>query len=154
MANDWYNNVIIMGLKSFCLSNFACALQLAYNPFRRSNTESHWVCQHYWHHHRSALDPSELYCRYCLPDRGSTVRREIPTLPRYGGSIIWLLHDSWFGARRGLWHQYPHCNRRGGKQADHIYKANTSWWFNSFTLYVGRVWCLRELMQTNKQHFY
>lgn len=112
------------------------------NPFRHPYTKSHWLCRHYWHHHRPALDPSELFHHYWLPDNGSNVRRELANFSRYGGSICWLLHDSWLGAGRGLWHQYLHCYRGGEKQADHTHNANTSWWFNSFTPSVGRAWVL------------
>lgn len=112
------------------------------NPFRHPYTKSHWLCRHYWHHHRPALDPSELFHHYWLPDNGSNVRRELANFSRYGGRICWLLHDSWLGAGRGLWHQYLHCYRGGEKQADHTHNANTSWWFNSFTPSVGRAWVL------------
>lgn len=129
-------DVIIMGFLSIL-----CLILLALcnwpNHFRHPNTKTHWLCQHYWHHHWPALDPYELYYHYYLPDNGSSIRRKPAIFPRYGGSIIWLLHNSWFGARRGLWHQYLHCNRGGTKQADHIHKANTSWWFNSFTQSEG-----------------
>lgn len=103
------------------------------NPFRNPHTESHWLCRHYWRHHWPALDPSELYCRYNLPNNDSSLRPELGIFSRCGGGICWLLHDSRFGARRGLWDQYLRCYRRWRKQADHTHKANTCWWLISFT---------------------
>lgn len=121
-----------------CLSLIVLALCNWPNPFRNPHTESHWPCRHYWHHHWPALDPSELYCRYNLPNNGSSVRPELAVFSRCDGSICWLLHDSWFGARRGLWDQYLRCYGRRGKQADHTHKANTCWWLISFTSLIGR----------------
>lgn len=123
---------------------FLCLILLALcnwpNPFRHPHTKPHWLCRHYWHHHWPALDPSELFHHYWLSDNGGSFRRELANFSRNGGSIGWLLHHSWFGARRGLWHQYRHCYRRWAKRADHTHKANTSWWFNSFSPSVGRAW--------------
>lgn len=146
--NVWYNLCNFYGF-SVCL--ILLALCNWPNPFRNPQTKTNWLCRHYWHHHWPALDPSELYCHYCLPDNRSNIRPELANFSRYGGSIYRLLHNSWSGAGRGLWHQYLHCYRRRGKRADHLHKANTSWWFNSFTLNsgMGLGFDLRDLMKAH-----
>lgn len=120
--NQWNNWVFFVCLNLLALCNMP-------NPFRHPCSKSNWLCRHYWHHHWATLDPSEQYYHYWLPDSGSSFRPELANFSRYGGSICWLLHDSWFGAWCGLWHQYLHCYRRGGQRAGHTHKANACWWF-------------------------
>lgn len=120
------------------------------NPFRHPVTKSHQFCRHYWHHHWPALDSTQPHCHYDLPDNGSNVRRELAIFSRYGGGFCWLLHDSWFGAGRGLWHQCLQCYRGGGKRPDYTHKAYTSWWFDSLTQSVGRGWVHSRSTDTSK----
>lgn len=135
----WCNQWNYWGF-SICL--ILLALCNMHNPFRHPHPKSHWLCRHYWHNHWPALDPSELYYHRGVPGSGSNFRRELANFSRYGGSICWLLHDSWFGARRGLWHQYLHCYRRGGQRAGHTNNANACWWFNLSLNQWGRGWVL------------
>lgn len=102
-------------------------------PFRNPHTTSHWLCPNNWLHYRAALDPPESRCRHRLPDSGSNVWSELADISRYGGRVCRSIHSPWFGTGRGLWHQYHHCHPGRGKRANHIHKADTSWWFNYFT---------------------
>lgn len=132
--------VIMTAYQCVCLSFSVSglpALCTHFNPLRHTATETSWLCRHYWYHHWPALDSSELYHHYGVPDNSGNSRRGHADCPRYGGRIFRLLHGSRVGAWRGLWHQRHHGYRGRRERTDHTHKTNTTWWFNTFTPIKG-----------------